>query len=345
MSYYNIPEELRAYEAPDDEDDDLDMEVWNKEVPYAVRGDGGKLEMVLYTTLSVRRSASGEKKFKVSTLKKLCWIIGSTTQLRKYNKSITAMSRLNPKAWEYLKSINEDKWTIVKYKNNRRWGNLTTNISESFNNALGGIRLMPIKAIINCAFEKSVEQWLKNTEIAYNCNTRLPPRTWTWFEKRDARSREHQLKEFDYRQGKYKVVSKIQPNYAGGNDYTVEYKKCQCTCGRWQMQRFPCSHAITVRHNRGDSLKRIVHVLYTTDAYKAQYDRQFFLLAHSDYWTDPGWRVKGDTSKITTSCGRRRSRRIHNEMDVRHPDQPRVFRCGTCKQIGHKNNACESSHQ
>ncbi|KAD3068429.1 hypothetical protein E3N88_36309 [Mikania micrantha] len=69
---------------------------------------------------------------------------------------IAALQESNPEAWEYLKGIKESKWTLLKDKNHRRWGNMTTNISESFNNALGGIRLMPIKAIINCTFEKLV---------------------------------------------------------------------------------------------------------------------------------------------------------------------------------------------
>ncbi|KAD3337882.1 hypothetical protein E3N88_33403 [Mikania micrantha] len=257
---------------------------------------------------------------------------------------IAALQESNPEAWEYLRNIKESKWTLLKDKNYRRWGNMTTNISESFNNALGGIRLMPIKAIINCTFEKSVEHFLKNTEIAWNCQTRLPPRTWRWFEKRDLKSREHRIIEFDFRRGRYKVVSKIQTNSTGGNDYTVEYLDKKCTCGKWQMQRFPCSHAIAVCHNRGDPPETIVHELYTTGAYKAQYEGQFFPLTHQDYWNDPGWKIKADASKITTSRGRRRSRRIHNEMDVHHPDQPRTFRCGICKQLGHRRNACQSSH-
>ncbi|KAD5507599.1 hypothetical protein E3N88_15302 [Mikania micrantha] len=181
-------------------------------------------------------------------------------------------------------------------------------------------------------------------QIAWNCYTRLPPCTWRWFEKRDVKSREHRIMEFDFRQGRYKVVSKIQTNSTGGNDYTVDYLDKKCTCGKWQMQRFPYSHAIAVCHNREDPPETIVHELYTTGAYKAQYDGQFFPLSHQDYWNDPGWRIKVDASKITTSRGRQRSRRIHNEMDVHHPDQPRVFRCGICKQVGHRRNACQSSH-
>ncbi|KAD5960253.1 hypothetical protein E3N88_11725 [Mikania micrantha] len=33
-----------------------------------------------------------------------------------------------------------------------------------------------------------------------------------------------------------------------------------------------------------------------------------------------GWRIKAHESKIATPCGRQRSSRIHNKMDVHHPD-------------------------
>ncbi|KAD4384749.1 hypothetical protein E3N88_24917 [Mikania micrantha] len=254
------------------------------------------------------------------------------------------MTSINAEAWEYLKGIKESKWTLLKDKNHRRWGNMTTNISESFNNALGGLGLCPSRPLSIAPLRNQCNIFLKNTEIAWNCQTRLPPRTWRWFEKRDVNSGEHRIMEFDFRRGRYKVVSKIQTNSTGGNDYTVDYLDKKCTCGKWQMKRFPCSHAIAVCHNRGDPPETIVHELYTTGAYKAQYDGQFFPLSHQDYWNDPGWRIKADASKITTSRGRRRSRRIHNEMDVHHPDQPRVFRCGICKQVGHRRNACQSSH-
>ncbi|XP_076888152.1 uncharacterized protein LOC143538478 [Bidens hawaiensis] len=78
------------------------------------------------------------QKFKVSKLKRICWIIGSTTQVRKYNHSVGIMKRMNTNAWDYLKGIKEENWTLVKDKNHRRWENLTTNISERFNNVLGG---------------------------------------------------------------------------------------------------------------------------------------------------------------------------------------------------------------
>ncbi|XP_022019386.1 uncharacterized protein LOC110919424 [Helianthus annuus] len=76
------------------------------------------------------------QKFKIKELKEICWDIGSTTQQRKYDHSMDLMKGILPEAWEYLEEIGESRWTLVHDRNNRCWGTLTTNISESFNHAL-----------------------------------------------------------------------------------------------------------------------------------------------------------------------------------------------------------------
>jgi len=68
------------------------------------------------------------------------------------------MKGINKEAWWYLKSIDTGKWTIFKDEGNRRWGNLTTNISESWNGCLREARFLPITALINYIFEKDVAQ-------------------------------------------------------------------------------------------------------------------------------------------------------------------------------------------
>ena len=137
-------------------------------------------------------------------------------------------------------------WTLC------RWGNLTTNIAKSLNNALRGSRLLPIKALIDFTFNKVVQHFRKHMEIASNCQTPLPPRMWHPFNSRDRYAQQHIISEFGYTTGVYRVVSRVQTNDVGGNDYTVDYGKRECTCEKWQMHRFPYSHGIAVCHYRGE---------------------------------------------------------------------------------------------
>ncbi|XP_076928000.1 uncharacterized protein LOC143591788 [Bidens hawaiensis] len=192
------------------------------------------------------------RKFKGVSLKRLCWSIGSTSQGRKYRWSIREMRSIDQKAWDYLHAIEGSKWIVYHDEGHRRWGNLTKNSFESFNNALRGARMLSIKACIEYTFNKAIQQFQKHTEIARSCITALPPRVWDTYTERELHAQGHTVVEFNYDKGEYKVTSRLHANEHSGNDYTVEYRRKKCTCRKWQMQRFPCSQAIAVCHYTGE---------------------------------------------------------------------------------------------
>ncbi|KAL4575710.1 hypothetical protein LXL04_011794 [Taraxacum kok-saghyz] len=119
-------------------------------------------------------------------------------------------------------------------------------------------------------------------------------------------------KAFDYNEGVYRIVMKLLINGKGGNAQTVHYYQQTCTCGKWQLERFPCSHVIAVCSYREDNP-----------------------LSISD------WKIKTDDLKLSVHRGRKRSNRFHNEMDIRHPGEPR--KCGLCHQPGHNRKSCPNS--
>ncbi|KAI3805640.1 hypothetical protein L1987_28200 [Smallanthus sonchifolius] len=285
------------------------------------------------------------KRFKSASLKKLCWAIGSTTQARKYMAAVAQMKIINEDAWLYLNNIPKTHWTLRYDRGHRRWGNLTTNISESLNNALRDARLLPIKACIDYTFQKDVSQYVKHTEIAINCQTALPPRMWSVFNNRDRRAQDHRVFKYDHVEETYRVTSRMETNDYGGNDYTVEFKRKKCTCRKWQMERFPCSHAIAVCRHRNGLPNEIVDSRYYTSTYRQQYSGHYHPLPHKDLWRGAGWCIQGDPSKVTTLRGRRRARRMHNEMDVHYPDEPRHYKCGLCKETGHNRKSCPYRNQ
>nr|KAJ0222719.1 hypothetical protein LSAT_V11C200062010 [Lactuca sativa] len=117
----------------------------------------------------------------------------------------------------------------------------------------------------------------------------------------------HNMNNFDYNEVVYRIVTKFQINGKRGNVQTVHYFQHTCTC---------------VCRYRGDNQLSIVNILYTTATYKQQYNYAFAPLSHSD------WKIEANYSKLSVSRGRRHSNRFRNEMDVRHPNEPR--RRGLC---------------
>ncbi|KAI3823140.1 hypothetical protein L1987_04572 [Smallanthus sonchifolius] len=328
-----------AYAIVDEETNDS----WDrhKDIIHAMNNLDMWKEPLAYHRFCLRHVRSNfMKKFKNVSLKRLCWSIGSTTQRRKYRSCIQQMKKINPEAWEYLKQIGFNKWTLMHDEKDSRWGNLTTNISESLNNALRGARVLPIKACIDYTFNKVVQQFRNHTDIAKHCKTSLPPRVWHTFDERDNRGQDHTVTEFNEEEGWYRVTSMMQTNQDGDNDYIVQYKNKKCSCGKWQAERFPCSHAISICRHRGERPHDIVHRVYKNATYLQQYQSDFRPLPHPALWIDPGWRIIADESKIVTSRGRRRARRIHNKMDVHYREESVARRCGICNETGHNRKRC-----
>ncbi|XP_022042179.1 uncharacterized protein LOC110944843 [Helianthus annuus] len=279
-------------------------------------------------------------RFSMKYLRKLCWMIGSTTQSQKYRWAVQEMRMYKEEAWDYLNNTDKSKWTLRHDHRHRRWGNLTTNISESMNNVLRQARLLPIKVLIRFTFTKDVSEYVRHTQLAARCNSPLPPRIWSRFNKLYSVAMQHEVSMYDAIDARYSVVSKTETNDHGGNEYTIEYNKRSCSCGKWQMLRFPCSHAIAVCYWRGEEPHNITHSIFHTTTYRQQYSGHFYNLGHKDEWAKPDWRIKGDPSRVTTHRGRMRSRRIQNELDINYHDEPQARRCSKCGATGHNRKTC-----
>ncbi|CAI9114878.1 OLC1v1015694C1 [Oldenlandia corymbosa var. corymbosa] len=113
-------------------------------------GDGGHFLCLRHVRSNLVSRYNSKK------VKRLCWKMGTTLSRVKYNRMRAELIEFKPAAWEYLRGIGGSNWARLK-AGLRRWGIATTNISESYNNALKGIRFLPIRALIDATFRKTVK--------------------------------------------------------------------------------------------------------------------------------------------------------------------------------------------
>ncbi|XP_052625063.1 uncharacterized protein LOC111888441 [Lactuca sativa] len=95
------------------------------------------------------------EKFRNSELKGLAYRAGSQNQVRKFNLTMEEIRKLNPQARQWLESHPLDIWTLA-HDGGRRYGLLTTNLSEIFNSVLKGARFLPITACVQLTFYRLV---------------------------------------------------------------------------------------------------------------------------------------------------------------------------------------------
>jgi transposase-like protein len=120
----------------------------------------------------LRHIASNYAKYEGTTKaeKDLVWQAGAELQKRVAKAFLDNLKEVNPGGFNYLHdpqgsnpALTRDKWCL-SYDGGVRWGTLTTNISESYNNVLKGVRHLPITALIQGTFTKTVALFAARVE-------------------------------------------------------------------------------------------------------------------------------------------------------------------------------------
>ena len=90
-------------------------------------------------------------RFKDKLLKNLVCRAAVVTTPRKMNRHMATIGRINPEALQWLEEIPLPLWAL-SHDGGRRYGIMTTNMSEVFNSVLKGARSLPITALVQLIF-------------------------------------------------------------------------------------------------------------------------------------------------------------------------------------------------
>ena len=90
-------------------------------------------------------------RFKEKLLKNLVCKEALATTQRKFNWDMATIGRINSEAQQLLEVIPLELWAL-SHDGGRRYGIMTTNMSEVFNSVLKGARNLPITALVQLTF-------------------------------------------------------------------------------------------------------------------------------------------------------------------------------------------------
>ncbi|KAH0688497.1 hypothetical protein KY290_017321 [Solanum tuberosum] len=270
-------------------------------------------------------------------LSRLMWRAASAHQVRKFESLIWQIREENEETYEYLMEMPLDKWT-VSHDGGKRWGVLTTNLSESFNGVLKKVRGLPVTAMVRLSLEQTVERYTRRSQKAQQLLEQ--DELWTerfkmkW-EKNYESSKRHFVFYWNIPTGVCEVRS-IQVDGNGGNPHCVSLNERKCDCGKWVNLHFPCSHVMKVTDRMGGLARNFVSEHFTVENYVATYFGSFSPVGHEAYWPSPNFRM--ESNKLYRRLNRSRKTRIPNEMDRGATVYERA--CGLCRQTGHDRRRC-----
>lgn len=251
----------------------------------------------------------------------------------------------HPDCVQYLSTIDTSQWTAA-YDGGFRFGIMTTNLAESINGVLKGIRQLPITALVADTFKRCVAYFCKR-RTEYNVDIskgyRYPRVIRELLDHRSGRANPHQVQMFNRETGLFNVRTGFDVYTRSGNhDHIVQLNDGQCSCGKFQGFHIPCSHAIASCRNAGVDYHRYVKVWYTLEYCQRVYANDFFPLGDVAYWPQYNGRVlEPNDNMLRKLKGRPRSTRIRNEMDWNTGKKSLII-CGSCGQTGHNRRTCRN---
>ena len=90
-------------------------------------------------------------RFKDKLLKNLVCRAALASIEHKFNKHMNTIGRINSEALHWLEAIPFQLWAL-SHDGGRRYGIMTTNISEVFNSVLKGARSLPVTTLVQLTF-------------------------------------------------------------------------------------------------------------------------------------------------------------------------------------------------
>ncbi|XP_074314902.1 uncharacterized protein LOC141651076 [Silene latifolia] len=224
----------------------------HKGIMKAMNENGsGWEEPFAYHRFCIRHHASNiNSKFKNRALKDLFSWTAFQHQSIKFNTGLAKINELNVQARADLDTLPLSKWSMC-HGGALRYGIKTTNLAEVFNNVLKGARFLPITALVKVTFFRVNSYFVQRREFAKARimeGLKFSPVVTKYVENNFEKAAHHKVEPFNSETGVYQVKTGRGQRTAGkgGHRHTVNLSKRTCTCNKFQIYHFPCSHVAAV---------------------------------------------------------------------------------------------------
>ena len=217
-------------------------------------------------------------RFKDKLLKNfICKAALPTTQ-HKFNRHMAIIGRINFKAQQWLEVILLELWALSHY-GVRRYGIMTTNMSEVFNSVLKGARNLPITALVQLTFfcinsyfvarkKQGTKRLASDDQYTSFVDAQIKVRA--------VQARSMEIVFYNHIYGRFHVKSR------SGRTQRLNLHVQKCTCGKTLAYEFPCSYIIAACHHRYVDFQLFVQGYYTTQSYYDTWASLFDLIFNED---------------------------------------------------------------
>nr|XP_025607757.1 uncharacterized protein LOC112701179 [Arachis hypogaea] len=150
----------------------------------------------------------------------------------------------NPTMCEWANRMEYDKWT--QHENSgRRFGHMTTNISECVNSVLKGTHNLPVTSLVQSSYRRLAQLFVvrgQTAEAQLGSGNEFCQALAKAIDRNLRDSRCFTVTLYDRHQSEYAVAETTPTGRFSLGSYRVSLKDHRCDCGHFQALHYPCCH-------------------------------------------------------------------------------------------------------
>ncbi|RYQ85584.1 hypothetical protein Ahy_B10g105148 isoform B [Arachis hypogaea] len=247
----------------------------------------------------------------------------------------------DPAMCDWANRIDYSLWTQHRDEG-RRFGHMTTNISECVNSILKGVRNLPVSSLVKATYCRLAELFVRKgreAEAQMGTGQQFSQHLVKCIEANLKTARCFTVTLYDRDNSKFTVAETTPTGSFSLGTYRVSLASRTCDCGYFQALHFPCQHALACCAYSRLTWTSYVHSVYQISSVFSVYQMGFTPPIPEGFWPPyDGPTVIPDPDRRRAREGRPRSTRIRTNMDEADPNRPK--RCDLCRQPGHTRRCC-----
>ncbi|KAL5154288.1 hypothetical protein HKD37_19G053676 [Glycine soja] len=261
-----------------------------------------------------------------------------------FDQNLEKFRQLSPAIATWIDRISKEKWSMAYDTSGRRYGHMTTNLSECVNKVLKDCRNIPITALVKSTYSRCRKYFVdrgRQAQRKLNEGQVYCSKLVKELRKNQEQACSHIIRVYDIHSTRFEVEETFNPiTQRGGQKWAVNLNDHYCQCRRYSALHYPCSHFIAACGYVSMNYYQYIDVVYTNEHILKAYSAHWWPLGNEAAIppSDEAWTLIPDPTTIRAK-GRPKSTRRRNEMDWLEPSDHRQ-KCSRCGAEGHNRRRC-----
>ena len=252
---------------------------------------------------------------------------------------------------DWIENEPKEKWALLYDTNGARYGIMTTNLAEVYNWVIRGLRGLPLVAIVEGILHGTCKYFRERYAIAVSAmsDATLVYSSFmtAYMHGKIQKASLHRARPMGTAENRFEILCRDR-NRRGGNrerivqECVLRNDEAICSCMKPKLLHRPCSHVIAACSLTNFSPQRYVSQYFLKEYVMSTWNAEIYGFAiFGSFTTKPGPNfLRGpDSEKLKQKRGRRKTRRIRNDMDESEAGS-REVRCSACNATGHSYKKC-----